>query len=370
MVRNTPRPAVITTVDDDVGTFRYEGQVFTLPQLKAAIGKEIENLETSIALDVLIGEDLAALGLDFDLSLLEDSGDETTPGYSIFGSTERPKSDIPHDIKDVKISDSDILMNTFIKKERFKDEENAASQRWDVDKVENWITEVERAWNLLYPLIHILSGPPPRGTEEASFTMRNLVGGRRHIFMADYEGQRLLTIRSDYHKGLRTTSLVKEIWRVLPYRLARVLYILLHLVRPIEMVLACDYLMKKPKIKAAAAEYTSGLYVHRGKRWDSGRMSDSLKFFFLKNFKCEIGLKAYRHLGIFVQRRELNRLHVKGKKTLMVMAEVMTGHTETTGDMVYARTQGTGTVVYGLRDTHIQTCLVLHKIWGVESARM
>lgn len=98
-------------------------------------------------------------------------------------------------------------------------------------------------------------------------------------------------------------------------------------------------------------------------------MSDSLKFFFLKNFKCEIGLKAYRHLGIFVQRRELNRLHVKGKKTLMVMAEVMTGHTETTGDMVYARTQGTGTVVYGLRDTHIQTCLVLHKIWGVESAR-
>lgn len=77
-----------------------------------------------------MGEDLTALGLDFDLSLLEDSGDETTPGYSIFENTERPKSDIPHDIdiKDVKISDSDILMNTFIKKERFKDEENTTSQ--------------------------------------------------------------------------------------------------------------------------------------------------------------------------------------------------------------------------------------------------
>ncbi len=121
-------------------------------------------------------------------------------------------------------------MNTFIKKEEFKNMENPTSQRWDEDKVRNWITKVECAWDLLYPLIHILSGPPARDTEEASFTLCNLEGGHQHIFMADYEGQRLLTIRSDYHKGLRTTSLVKEIWCVLPYRLTRVLYILLHLV--------------------------------------------------------------------------------------------------------------------------------------------
>ncbi|KAG5222258.1 hypothetical protein IMY05_C3108000400 [Salix suchowensis] len=253
VVRNTPRPAVITTIDDAVGTFRYDGQVFTLPQLKATVQREMAHLEESIASGVLIGEDLAALGIDFDLFLVEDSGDETTPGYGIFGKTNNP--------------DSSTLMDAFIKKETFKDLENPKSQRYDEDKVQNWILEVEHAWGLLYPLIHILSGPPARGTEEASFTVCNLSGGRRHLFMADYEGERLLTIRSDYHKGLRTTSLVKEIWRVLPYGLARVLYVLLHLIRPIEMVLACDYIIPEDKVALAAAEYTSGLYVHRGKRW-------------------------------------------------------------------------------------------------------
>ncbi len=104
VVWNTPCPTVITTIDDAMCTFCHKGQVFTLPELKAAVRREIENLETSIPLNVPIVKDLMALAISFDLSLIEDSGNETMPGYSIFESTKSP--------------DSNILMDTLIKKER------------------------------------------------------------------------------------------------------------------------------------------------------------------------------------------------------------------------------------------------------------
>ncbi|KAF9491403.1 hypothetical protein BDN71DRAFT_1433985 [Pleurotus eryngii] len=170
-------------MDNAVGTFLCGSQVFTLPQLKTVVQREMAHLEESIALKVLIGEDLAALEIDFDLSLVENSGDEATPGYSIFGKTNNP--------------DSSTLMNAFIKK-----------GTWRTSKV-------KCAWGLLYLLIHILSIPSAQGTEEASFT----------------------------------------------------------------------HIIPKDKVGSTVAEYMPGLYVHQGKHWDSGRMSESLKFFFLKNFK-------------------------------------------------------------------------------------
>ncbi|KAL0960395.1 hypothetical protein HGRIS_005436 [Hohenbuehelia grisea] len=348
--RTTRRPVIVTT-EEAGGTIQLGTSFFTLAQYFAAIRREIELLIQLIRI-ILMGINLVKLGIQYDPHSIQDTMDETTPSYGVFQALDN--------------EDSDKLMDAFRKIRAFFQDENP--EKIDPKKVVEWLSRVAEAWKILYTLQHMLSGPVARGTEEAYFNIVNQTGGRRHVFFTKVNNGPLLLQQSDYHKNMKQKSVAKEIHQVSPHILSEVTWILVHLIRPIEANLALDHLVSRDEFENAAKEYSTGLYVSLGCRMDTLAMSNCLKMFFEKNFECSIGLRLFRHISIFIQRRELSKAPRDDRaKKLVVAAEVMNGHTPETGENIYARLFEMGTSSTSLKDMQISICLMLHRVYGVDS---
>ncbi|KAJ8694513.1 hypothetical protein PTI98_007177 [Pleurotus ostreatus] len=348
--RTTRRPIIVTT-DDAGGTVQIGAATFTVDDFIAAIHRELELLLELIK-QILMGVDLAEEGIQYNPYTIKDTMDEATPGYGIFNPLEN--------------EDSNKFFAALSKCGAFT--KDGQPDQVDSAKIVEWLAVVDEAWKILYPLHHMLCGPVARGTEEGYYNIVNQTGGRRHVFYTTVQGAPLLLLRSDYHKNLKQTSLVKEIHRVCPHVLAEATWILIQLVRPVEAAFAAEYIIPPELFDKASVEYASGLYVSLGRRMDNITMSHCLKAFFERRLQCSIGLRLFRHLSIFIQRRELSKAPKDDKaKELVVAAEVMNGHTADTGERIYARLAQMGSGSGSLRDAQIKICLLMQRVYGVDS---
>ena len=108
---------------------------------------------------------------------------------------------------------------------------NSEKNDWDNNKLRRWMNEVSDFMDLLSCLIHISGGQPARATELCSYQLVTTKNQHRGVFLLN--GQILLS--QNYHKSLSMTVCHKNIQRLLPFDLSKLLIDYLVFVRPFEM---------------------------------------------------------------------------------------------------------------------------------------
>ncbi|RXW19830.1 hypothetical protein EST38_g6025 [Candolleomyces aberdarensis] len=274
---------------------------FSLPDFFGFVDYQLESLEMFIRDEVLQHHTLADLGIECDFSELKDAGDVDTPGYSCL----LPKDGLSN-------PDSKRFMLKLVQQKNLvsPDRSGGGNLVWDSEKGWPWTGRIREATVRLYALTHILQGSPGRSTEENLMQIANTMAGRRHLFAENEIGT--LAIFSDYWKGAKAQGRFKEILRVLPYRISRLLFILIRIVRPVERLF-----IVKSKLATERGQIDG---IYRSKLWSSGGLEidarvlgDAVSAFFKrldrnekKPFGWISGLRPYRHLTVAIQRRRLS----------------------------------------------------------------
>ena len=245
---------------------------------------ELVSVEKFIEKDGLFGISLKKIGIPCELSDSMDSGDQTTPGYGPFFSAEE---------KTLDNEDSNKFLRALVDiGERGPVWKVGGHLEWDRTKSNQWLMNIHHAWQKAYCLYHCTPGLGGRGTEDALSQISNEESGSpRHIKI----NKGTCVVNANYHKGTLHTGTFKNIRRVLPYRVALLLFILVRVVRPVELILVLKYWTKsgEENIKATVRLYKLRLFASWGKAWTSDNMSTILMAWFKKGLGIPMGLRMY-----------------------------------------------------------------------------
>ncbi|KAJ2934001.1 hypothetical protein H1R20_g3097, partial [Candolleomyces eurysporus] len=234
---------------------------------------QLEQLEVFFKDRVLRGFSLGDLDVVCDFTKLKDSGDVKTEWYSCL---------LP--LKDMQNEDSKKFLVNLL-------------QRGDLVSP---LPGAEMDWKC--------EGSPGRTTEENLMQIANTVS-RRHLFVESILGT--LAIFSNYWKGAKAQGRFKEILRVLPYRISRLLFILIRVVRPVEHL----FIMRFESLKnqeSFTTNYRTKLWASGGHQLGNRVLMDSVALFFKHpdrygnlTFEWISGVRPYHHLTVAIQRRLL-----------------------------------------------------------------
>lgn len=199
-----------------------------------------------------------------------------------------------------------------------------------------WLQDVDQALETVMALCHILQGPPGRMSEEAALSLTNTHETRHALFWDPLEGTG--GFRSGYHKGAYITGDHKHILRLLPRRIFRLLYILVRLVRPLDFVLVCDFVVSEDRRQSVMDAYRKNIFASMGRGWDANYRHVVLARFFKNGLDINMGTRLYRHFAVAVQRRfpPTKTSEAQVQSRLGAVADIMTGHTTTVAEMHYA----------------------------------
>lgn len=237
------------------------------------------------------------------------------------------------------------------------------------DKCLKYITDHHRAMMEIQPLLHILPGLPGRMTEESLYSPINTNEGPANVIPKSDCGTGAFSSR--YHKGLNNTLKYKHILRLIPYRLFAVLYALVRVVRPLELLLEYEYIVSYERQQATADAYKGSIYASLGKAWTPLQMSENLARFIEEGTEFPMGTRMYRHFSIAVQRQKMNYGRFgqsEDQKALAAAADAMAVHSPEVADKVYARLQG---VVGSAKEEalFVQVSKDYHAIYGIPTSK-
>lgn len=203
----------------------------------------------------------------------------------------------------------------------------------------------------------------------------NTLFGRRHLFALN--GYATLATWSNYWKGAQISGKFKEILRVMPCRVAKLLLILLRIIRPVEVL----YLLRhripfdESEQERVVAAYSSSLWAALGSPISADVMYESVRTFFRfpskePMFNFPFGVRLYRQFAAAVQKWHLHDISPKYTKTLAdagtQAGDLQAGHTSQTSNTHYAREEKIVGVDSSFRDHYITYSLTWHKFWGLD----
>lgn len=205
--------------------------------------------------------------------------------------------------------------------------------RWDSQKLTIWLSNITAAWSTVLVLLHLLS-LPARGTEEVVWQHSNSVSRPRNLFLSPH--LKTLVTQSNYSKTTAITGVFKYIIRPIPFKLARIIGILLRIIRPIEMMaVMSDF--ASDGAETIYNNYSTYMFVSFGKLWDSDRLSAAIKEWFTDNLNVPFGLNLHRHFAQALQRK------FHSHQTTDVHGDAANqgfGHSAEVADFNYARQPG------------------------------
>jgi hypothetical protein len=354
LVKNTPRRQTVDWPEHDIMTL--SGDTIDIKAYKAYLHSQLEYLEEFVQEHVLMGLNLEELGIVVNPSHFRDTCDETTPGYGPLTADQH--SDY------LDNPDSDLFMNALVASGLLitgRDHEGA--MLWDQAKTVKWIGDINQAWFRTYPLCHTLQGLPGRGTEECNYQIENTDVSRGHLRVV----RGTLGFNSNYHKGVLSTGLYKSVLRLIPYRLARILIILLRIVRPTELSALSESVIPRKKAQYVVQTYQTHIWASLGKQWNSDDMSSALRAFFLQGMDVVIGIRRYRHFATGFQQHYLPYTPQDNSTDLLKVAHLMAGHTEETVDSNYAIRVHRGVTPDRQTELFIQIALDWHRELGFDT---
>ncbi len=218
------------------------------PQYKKFLHRTLDHLERHVTEKVLLGVyTLTDLEVMYNISNLK----ELSPEDDVVGNG------ILLDIRDGKLyNQASTTFFAALKKKRLLgitvDERGLV--QFDFRESMQWLNDIDKAIHLLMPMCHVLEGPPGRMTEEAAARLTNTEETSRGLV---FEKQaKTGGFRSGYHKGMHVTGDQKDILRLVPYRVFALLYTLIRIVRPIELLVLQDFCVPEPKRQETFNAYT------------------------------------------------------------------------------------------------------------------
>jgi hypothetical protein len=261
----------------------------------------VEQLEDFIRTDVLFGKTLHDLDITVDFTTFSDSGNMTDLQYnplleSIQGN---PDSDT---VLDCMLQEGSVV----------KINPNANQMTWDPVASEQWLGNIHQAASRLQPLAHVTQGAPGRISEESKMQLTNTEVGRRHLIILSFLNT--IGIWSNYSKTTKVSGAFKEVLRVYPYRISRLLFILIRLIRPIEVLyhIQCRPQALEIESELVVTAYKSRLWTSFGTAFTPDDMRSYLPALLMSEdednqtpFPFRFGVRTYREFAAAVQRRHI-----------------------------------------------------------------
>ncbi|KAF7978076.1 hypothetical protein HWV62_1727 [Athelia sp. TMB] len=349
------RPYTVQWNKDELLIFNYK---ITRDTFTAFIREQLAKLEAIIQSDVLFGIRLESIGVNCDIQTTMDTGDLQKPGWGPF---------LPEAHPSLINNDS----NKFLRTLATMDSDQAPVRRvhdglvWDRSKSGRWLMQIDRAWQLTYALIHCTGGLPGRATEELLYQWTNEEHGSPTNIRI-----RANTVALDttYHKGVMLTGMHKNIVRLLPYRLSRLLFILLRVVRPVELSPVLKFWTPLGEEFAApvARLYQARLFVSWGKTWEHTRMSAILKVWFEEGVQVPMGIRIYRHFATALQRRYIKCITHVDPQDIQAVADAQAGRSTNVSQAVYAVEKNPATSDERIRQFELLSAY-WHEMLGIDT---
>lgn len=246
---------------------------------------------------------------------------------------------------------------------------------WEMQRAQLWVADIHQAMLTTHDIAHITQGSPGRMTEEDKMQSANTFTSRRHLIVAP--NMDTLAVWSNYWKGMTISGRFKEILRVFPKVVSDLIFILLRVVRPVEVLFIAKHLTLASERTKMITAYRSALWVGMGAPLRAETMCASLSDFMAspgrdgqRVFKFAFNVRLYRQFATTVQRR-----HLPGSpKYTRQIAESQTA----AGDMQAGRTEGTSHQNYavetstvdmepGFNAHYIAYSMAWHKFWDLET---
>lgn len=331
IVKNTPRPALVWWSEDTILLF---GHSVPFSSYKLQLRKKLLQLEQFILGTVLFGMySMDELEATFEISSLQDNGDEKSIGYGIIADTSTPGMDNPQSM---------VFFEAMFKHQHLglrSDQDGHIL--FDKELALQWITNIDDAMRQFFPISHntTISG---RGTEAESLRPTNSDIGRRNVIFDPEAGTGAYD--ADYHKGQERTGIHKHILRHIPYEVFRILFILIRIIRPIEFFFICKAFVPFDARARVRDAYANHIFASLGVAWKSTTMTSSLEAFFKDVAGFPMGLRQNRHFSVALQRRYLDYGATKSgsaptpeQLALERTLNRLRGHEKEVGDANYAR---------------------------------
>jgi hypothetical protein len=356
--KSTPRPDMIW----------WHGNVMTIGEMsidilefKSFLGNKLEEMENFVEEHILLGlYKLHELDNICNISKLKDlSRAEDVLGNGLLLDLRDGSFDNPESIQFFLT----VLQHA---KLGIKQDTTGAIKFGKVPGVK-WISDINKALTETQALCHITQGPGVgRMTEEALQTPINTLNSSRNFVFENGEGTG--GFRSGYHKGSFTTGQHKEVLRLLPYRVFRLLFVLVRIVRPIELAVLLDLLIVPENRQNAVDAYRERIWASYGRAWTPIRLSENLQQFMQRGMGVKMGARLYRHFAIAVQRHypstNYGRYKTDSEKSINAFAaDLMAGHIPIVAEMHYARKESVLTSEV-LKTAYIRVCKDWHIFLG------
>ena len=272
-------------------------QEINLDQFRSLLHFQLEKLELFFLENLLFGNTLESLGITVDFGALGDKGDKTTCWYSPLLGNIKGNADSEKLLK--KLVDDGILLT-----------HNGTELAWNIDGAENWVADNHEATCRTYCAAHITEGSSGRVTEEAKTQCSNTRTGRRHVFVT--QGLNTLCIWSNYWKGTTKSGTFKEILRVIPFRVSRLIFILVRVIRPVITLYLARHSVTAENRLALSTAYSANLWATLGSSLTPKQMYGAIPAFLRSpdgegniplDFK--FGARRYRQFVAAVQNKHI-----------------------------------------------------------------
>ena len=340
------------------------GNLINLDVFRDFLHFQIESLNDFIAQNVLLGLTLEELGIVINFDELGKQGDFTTVGQN------------PLLVKLEGNSDSNRFLEALVtvKKGRFASFENGQLV-WEMQQAQLWVANIHQAMLRTHDIAHITQGSPGRMTEEDKMQSANTLASRRHLVVAP--NMDTLAVWSNYWKGRTISGRFKEILRVFPKIISEFIFILLRVVRPIEVLFLAKHLTLASDRTKMISAYRSALWASMGTSLHANAMCASLSDFLalpgrdgepVFNFKFNV--RCYRQFATAVQRRHLPgspKYTEQIAESLTAAGDLQAGRTEGTSHQNYAIQTSTVNMEPGFIAHYLAYSTAWHRFWGLET---
>ncbi|KJA23350.1 hypothetical protein HYPSUDRAFT_201379 [Hypholoma sublateritium FD-334 SS-4] len=350
LAKHTPRPNLVWWRGDKILMF---GQEISFTEYKQKTYRKVLHLENFILNEVMFGmytiEEAEQI---FGIQNVEETGDETTLGHGVIANT-------AHSL--MRTYESDLFFQRVFEEKKLGIFTRAGGG-FDVNQWAGvaWLNAIHSAFRMLVAACHVLC-IAGRGTEWVTISPTNNADGAKGV-VYDPEAQ-TGAFNAAYHKGLSIQGVLKYNRRYIPYEIFRLLYLLLRVVRPLELTVLFLTAIPESHKPATLKAYHNHVFAAMGRTFKSDDITQCLREWFADITEVPMGLHHYRHLAIAVQRKYM-KFRNPAPSAVEEKTNTLRGHQKTVGDAHYARPTFLGSCSIEDRDLALEAGREYHKVMG------
>ncbi|KAJ7076236.1 hypothetical protein B0H15DRAFT_955761 [Mycena belliarum] len=337
-VMKTPRPYLIQWKTERA--VLISGREVDIDAYFSFLRRKVDHLEQYIEKEVLFGISLDGLNILCDPSELKM---KMKPGNGdVLNSDSGKGLDNP---------ESDRFARALFAGGHLAPEGQGEGLQVDPEKGMAWVNHNHTAMYELHPLCHVTQGLPGRCSEEGLFSHKNIDVEFLH---------KTLGFRATHQK----TGAFKHIFRMLDPRVSRLLYIMLRIIRPIELLVLLQHVVPPSKHEKTLDIYHNRIFATMGR--DMTNLSGNLGSWLqgttdIPGLQFHMGIRMYRHFATALDRKYLGALK---ENPLAMVGDHQAGRTTAVSDRNYA-VERWKTDAGAARAISVQKSLDWHRMIGI-----